>query len=223
VLPEFPPIMIHDHCKMRIRFFSGLLACVVLLSNTGFCDEKADTYYNQAIRLDRGTSLEQVFELYARSAELGHPVAQYNLAMMYANGEFVNVDYQQAVYWFRKSAQQDFSPAQYRLGELYYFNRGGLKGDLAKAVALFTKAAEQNDPEAQMNLAILYGTGEGVPLDTEKALFWLRRANKDGHESAHQYEQMLMASEDGKFSLQQQKNYWLEKAMQLKARQARHQ
>ena len=49
--------------------------------------------------------------------------------MMYANGEAVNVDYQQSVYWFRKSADQRFAPAQLRLGELHYFGMGGLPAD----------------------------------------------------------------------------------------------
>ena len=194
--------------------------CLIVFASAGFATEKADIYYNNAIKLHGAANLDRVFELYARSAELGHAIAQYNLAMMYSNGESVYVDYQQAVYWFRKSAKQEFAPAQYRLGELYYFEKGGLPRDLDKAVVLFEKSAQQDDPDAQMNLAMLCGTGEGVPLDADKALLWMHRAREGGLESAHDYHNMLLASEDGKFTAEQQHRYWIEKAAELGIREA---
>ena len=178
-------------------------------------------YYKSAIQLHGAANLDKVFELYARSAEMGHPVAQYNLAMMYSNGESVYVDYQQAVYWFKKSAQQAFAAAQYRLGEMYYFAKGGLPRDLEKAVVLFQKAAKQDDPDALMNLAMLSATGEGLPLDTDKALFRMKQAREGGNESAYHYYKMLMASEEGTFTVAQQKRYWIEKAAELGIREAR--
>ena len=161
-----------------------------------------------------------MFNLYARSAELGHTVAQYNLAMMYSNGESVYVDYQQAVYWFRKSASHNFPPAQYRLGEMYYFEKGGLPRDLDKAVALFTLASDLNDPDAQLNLAMLNATGEGLPLDTEKALFWMTQAYKGGNDTALEYKFMLLDSQDQRFTTDQQKRFWIEKAAELGIKEA---
>ncbi|MCP4048786.1 MAG: sel1 repeat family protein [Gammaproteobacteria bacterium] len=168
----------------------------------------------------RSANLEEIFELYARSAELGNAIAQYNLAMMYSNGESVYVDYQQAVYWFKKSAQQEFAPAQYRLGEMYYFEKGGLPRDLGMAVELFNVAAQQHDPDALMNLAMLAGTGEGVPQDTEKAFFWIKQARKSGNDSAADYQKMLATSVDGKFTEDQQTRFWIEKAADLGIREA---
>ena len=192
----------------------------MLFANAGFTTEKADFYYKSAIELLGTPNLEEVFELYARSAELGNAIAQYNLAMMYSNGESVYVDYQQAVYWFNKSAEQSFPPSQYRLGEMYYFEKGGLPRDLVKAVALFEKAAKQDDVDAQMNLAMLSGTGEGLPKDTEKAMAWMQQAYKGGLDSALDYQKMLMASEDGQFTADQQERYWIEKAADLGIREA---
>ena len=209
---------------MQKRYFITLIICLLFFVTTGFTAEKvnkkADLHYQNAIQLHGAEMLEEVFEQYARSAELGHAVAQYNLAMMYSNGESVYVDYQQAVYWFRKSAEQKFAPAQYRLGEMYYFEKGGLPGDLGKAIELFNHAANQGDPDAQMNLAMLYGTGEGLPSDTGKALFWFKQAGEGGHESAHGYYNMLIASTDGKFTRDQQERYWMEKAAELGIREA---
>ncbi|MCK5360938.1 MAG: sel1 repeat family protein [Gammaproteobacteria bacterium] len=192
----------------------------MVYANAGFTTDKADFYYKNALQLLGTANLEEEFEQYAKSAELGNAIAQYNLAMMYSNGESVYVDYQQAVYWFKKSANQEFAPAQYRLGEMYYFEKGGLPRDLEKAVALFRKAAKRHDADAQMNLAMLNGAGEGLPVDTEKALIWMKQAREGGHESAFDYQKMLMASENGQFSVDQQERYWIEKAAELGIREA---
>jgi TPR repeat protein len=194
-----------------------LLFCSIfsLYATAGIASELADIHYESAIRLERSADLHEVFEQYARAAELGHPIAQYNLAMMYSNGESVNVDYQQSVYWFNKSADQGFPPAQHRLGEMYYFGRGGVSRDISRAVSLFLLAAKQNDPDAQMNLAMLYGTGEGVPADTYEAFRWLEKANALGDESATAYQRMLSASDNGKFTVEQHNTFWAEKAEEL--------
>jgi len=205
---------------MRKRNLVVFSACFLLFANAGLTTDKADVYYKGAIRLHGAENLEKVFDLYARSAEWGHAISQYNLAMMYSNGESVNVDYQQAVYWFKKSAQQGFPPAQHRLGEMYYFEKGGLPRDLDMAVALFEKGAQRNDPDAQMNLAMLYGTGEGLSADPEKALFWIRRASEGGHQTAADYLEVLSASEDGRFTPGQQSGYWIKKAAELGIREA---
>ncbi len=222
VADEFTQI--RDDFKMNKTCLLIFSFCLIFFINTGFSSNKtkeiADDYYNSAIKLPGSAGLEEVFDLYARSAELGNAIAQYNLAMMYSNGESVYVDYQQAVYWFKKSAQQEFAPAQYRLGEMYYFEKGGLPRDLGKAVELFKKAAEQHDPDALMNLAMLFGTGEGVPHDTEKALFWINQAHKSGNESALEYQKILTTSVDGQFTEDQQTRFWIEKAAELGIREA---
>lgn len=205
---------------MLIRHFAILCLSCSLFSPAVFCKDKADAYYENAIRLHGAENLEKIFELYARSAELGNAIAQYNLAMMYSNGESVYVDYQQAVYWFNKSSGQGFPPAQYRLGEMYYFEKGGLPKDLNKAIVLFRKAADQDDTDAQMNLAMLYGTGEGLQADSGQALYWIEQAYQGGHASASAYKEMIKASADGLFTEEQQRRYWLEKAAELGMREA---
>lgn len=192
-----------------------LLSCSIPNASADMDSDKADEFYKTAIQLHGAANLEQVFALYARSAELGNAAAQYNIGMMYSNGESVWVDYQQAVYWFRKSAAQNFSPAQYRLGEMYLFEKGGLPKDLSKAVALFEQAAAQHDADAQMNLAMLNGTGEGMPLNTGKALYWIGRAAKVGSESAELYRNLLAESRDTGFSADQKHYYWIKKAAEL--------
>ena len=93
-----------------------LWLCVMFHAIPALADKKADKLYERAVRQHGTASMEQIFSLYARAAEAGHAAAQYNVAMMYSNGEAVNVDYQQAVIWFQKSSDQNFAPAKFRLG-----------------------------------------------------------------------------------------------------------
>ena len=53
---------------------------------------------------------------FAGAAEQGLAMAQYNLGVMYAKGEGVTQDNEQAVAWYRKAAEQGEAIAQNNLG-----------------------------------------------------------------------------------------------------------
>ena len=52
-------------------------------------------------------------------AEQGDANAQYNLGVMYRNGEGVPEDDRQAAFWYRKAAEQGDASAQNNLGLMY--------------------------------------------------------------------------------------------------------
>lgn len=188
-------------------------------------DREADRLYSEAVRLHTAGDLHARFARYARAAEAGHAVAQYNVAMMYANGEAVNVDYQQAVYWFRKSADQKFAPAMHRLGELHYFGMGGLSRDEVAAARLFEAAAQQGDADACMNLAMLEGAASDP--DARRVGELLDCADEGGNEWAAHYRVQFEVAPDGRFSTSdqgaywaRQQDYWVEMAAQFGVREA---
>lgn len=194
---------------MNTRIITGSVI-FLLLTAPALANKKADALYEEAVRLHGSVSIEEVFQAYTRAAELGHPVAQYNVAMMYANGESVNVDYQQALYWFQKSTNRNFPPAQYRLGEMYFFGMGGLDRDVKLAAKLFQTAAEAGDTDAQMNLAVMLGAGDVLPLDSERALALMEEAEAAGNPLAEDYRKLLQDSDSGLFSDEQSRDYWLQ-------------
>ena len=49
-------------------------------------------------------NLQQAFERFSRSAQLGFAQGQVNLAEMYLNGEYIDKDLNQAMYWFKQAA-----------------------------------------------------------------------------------------------------------------------
>jgi len=55
-------------------------------------------------------NLSQAFELFQQSAQLGFAKGQVNLAQMYLNGQHVEQDLQQTLYWLKQAALQSHKP-----------------------------------------------------------------------------------------------------------------
>ena len=87
-------------------------------------------------------------------AQTGVSLAQYDLGVCYAMGAPVALDYEKAVSWFRKAAEQGHPGAQYLLG-VCYENALGTERDVKQAEYWYGKAADQNYPDAQKALKSL--------------------------------------------------------------------
>ena len=74
--------------------------------------------------------------------------AQYNLGFMYEQGRGVPQDYNQAVDWYRKAAEQNEAAAQYSLG-LMYDQGTGVPRNLSEANRWYNLAAKNGDPDAR--------------------------------------------------------------------------
>ena len=94
-----------------------------------------------------------------------------------------NSDYINAVYWYRKAAEQGHAGAQCNLG-VCYANGQGVNKSMYEAVKWFRKAAEQGDALAQNNLGICYEKGQGVNKSMNEAVNWYRKAAEQGHAGA---------------------------------------
>jgi len=116
-------------------------------------------------------------------AEKGDAKAQAFLALVIERGHCgATVDYEAAVQWAQKSADQKCPLGLYSLGRLYVKGRG-VMGDLDKAKSLFEAAlsglkaaAEKGDPVAQNNLGVMYAEGFGVTQDKAAAFEWFIKA-----------------------------------------------
>ena len=116
-------------------------------------------------------SLELSLDELKQKAEQGDADAQYNLGLMYYNGEGVPQDDTEAVRWWRAAAEQGFANAQSNLGVMYE-NGEGVPEDDEEAVRWFRAAAEQGLAEAQFNVGLMYANGRGVTQDDEEAYKW---------------------------------------------------
>jgi len=84
-------------------------------------------------------------------------------------------EYENAVRYFRKAAEQGDAPAQNNLG-VCYENGKGVEKDVYEAVKWYRKAAEQRYVLAQYNLGVCYANGAGVEKDMDEAVKWIRKA-----------------------------------------------
>lgn len=88
------------------------------------------------------------------SAEQGDLEAQYNLGLMYANGEGVAENNAEAAKWFRKAAEQGDVTAQYELGVMYA-NAEGVVQDYVTTHMWWVQARAQGHEGATGNLDFL--------------------------------------------------------------------
>ena len=84
-------------------------------------------------------------------AEQRNANAQFNLGVMYEDGEGVEQDYMQAVKWWKLGADQGDAGAQNNLG-IMCENGLGVEQDYKEAVKWYRKAAAQGNKQAQKEL-----------------------------------------------------------------------
>ncbi len=113
-------------------------------------------------------------------AEQRHSDAQYNLGLMYANGQGVPKNYKTAVKWYKLAAEQGNAFAQYNLGVMYA-NGQGVPQDYKTAVKWYKLAAEQGDADAQFGLGLMYALGRGVLKGYIYAHMWGSIAATNGN------------------------------------------
>ena len=73
-------------------------------------------------------------------------MAQFNLGLMYANGEGVAKDYAKAFKWYRRSAEQGNAKAQGNLGSMYANGEGVPKDTIEGLAWSNIAAASGNEP-----------------------------------------------------------------------------
>ncbi|MDI9347920.1 MAG: tetratricopeptide repeat protein [Methylacidiphilales bacterium] len=116
---------------------------------------------------------ERAKEWLERASTLGSAIAEYNLGVLYQNGQS-NVlgksEYDQAFKWYKKSSDKSFVLAYVALAKCYYFGFGVAK-DIHQAFNWFLKAAENGDEESMPIVAYLYSRNYSSKLP--RPLAWL--------------------------------------------------
>ncbi len=119
-------------------------------------------------------------------AEQGLAEAQYNMGLMYDEGQGVSQDYKEAFKWYILSAEQGDVKAQYNLGVMHY-NGKGVVQDYSEALKWWRLAAEQDRAEAQFNLGVMYHKGEGVTKNNLISHMWHSFAVLNGLKKSEEY------------------------------------
>ena len=157
--------LMRDARLLALRFPLSLVLWIICFAGPAWGDYQAgmDAYQ----RGDYATALREWQPL----AEQGQAVAQYQLGLLYANGQGLTKDDAKARQWYEKAAVQGHTEAQVNLGVLLMYARGGQQ-DYKMAVYYLRLAANQGNDLAQRKLGQMYERGEGVQQDYVKAYMW---------------------------------------------------
>jgi uncharacterized protein len=114
-----------------------------------------------------------------RSAKLGFPHAQFELAMRLRKGEHMSPDPQAATRWLLEAA--DSGIAQYELAAAWALEAGeGTPSDPRTAFRLMRRAASGGLVIAQRELVRFYVHGIGTRPNITEAILWARKAAAQG-------------------------------------------
>lgn len=113
---------------------------------------------------------DEAFMQYAFMAELGMEIAQSNAAYLLENHPVLvfrdrNEELIRAFYYWKRAAAQDYSAAQVKLGDYYYYGLG-TDVDFETAASLYRKASDQQyNAQAMFNLGYMHEKGLGMKKD----------------------------------------------------------
>lgn len=167
------------HNIWRHAFFYSLILLLTLphhvYGSSSYEDRKSGNY-------------QSALKKFEAKAMDGDVYSIYMLGRMYREGQGVEKNYQQAVYWFVKAADKADLSSEYSLGIIYEKGGYGVERDYAKAVKWFQKVAtkrhlaEQSSIKiyAMRRLGIYHETGTGVKQDYKQAVKWFTYAAQQG-------------------------------------------
>lgn len=111
-------------------------------------------------------------ELITKAADLGDAESQYNLGLLYMDGELVPKDVKKAAQLWKKAADLGHAMVQFNLG-LMYHSGDGVEKSYKQALKYWKMASKQGDVRASENIAVMYEEGQGSRVNTTKAAqFW---------------------------------------------------
>lgn len=130
--------------------------------------EKAQEYLT-------ANNFDAAFLTYLTLAEQGYETAQFNVAYLLDLHRITAAQSHLpiAVHFYRRAASLGNVVARLKLGDYYYFGRGGLKEQPDLAMEHYRLAAARHSSQAMYNLGTMYETGVGVAAqDYQLAKRW---------------------------------------------------
>lgn len=106
-----------------------------------------------------GSLVAQDINAIRQKAQAGDAEAEYQLARAYYSGKGTAFDPKQGLQWLRKSADQNYAPAEFALGVIFQLGDQSVSKNPHEAATWFRKAAQQNNTDAQTRLATMLSQG----------------------------------------------------------------
>ncbi|MEJ2795706.1 tetratricopeptide repeat protein [Iodobacter sp. LRB] len=155
---------------------------ILIVFLSGFIST-ANAGFDEGLMAHEAGNYKQAFESFMPLAKQGDAQAQFNIGVMYDEGQGVRQDNTQANVWYRKAAEQGHVVGQRIMGFQYFHGRG-VPRDYVQAFSWYRKAAEQGDASAQGSIGLMYEVGLGVTKDDILSVKWLRMGAERGEHFA---------------------------------------
>lgn len=166
----------------------------------------AELYDHRMAEAERPTSLDpdvmsrnsarEAFELWKESARKENAQGQFRYAIYYLLGQFVNQDFDEAVRWLQRAAEQGHKDAIWILGKCYFYGLG-VAEDKKQAFQFYKNAAAYGSTGAARDAANCLMEGIGTERDVKEAYFYLQRAAQLGDPLAIQLMNTVSLHDDG--------------------------
>ena len=168
--------------KSKIALCRYWIRTKQLLTRGGKFKDISNGYLEKGNDFMRLQDYAEAMHWYRKAAEQGNAIAQFNLGVMYSNGEGVRQDQTEAAKWYRLAAAQGNVSALCNLGVMY--DGMDVGQDQTEAAKWYRLAAEQGNATAQFNLGLKYELGEGIPKNYTESVKWYRLAAEQGNAQA---------------------------------------
>lgn len=183
---------------MRVKSLVTKNAIAVLLGITSIAATATPTTsLQQGLKAYNDHRYEEAIRTFRALASEGNTAAQRRLGTMYAKGEGVAKNQDEAIEWYRKAAERGDGEAAFLLGKQLFEKAFVALGNVpmnkyatmmamkSKEIAKWYKvAASQGHQEAMYELAENYATGLLSERSPQKAAYWYTEAAEAGHPSA---------------------------------------
>lgn len=136
--------------------------------------------------LDHPPDLDKAFRQYKLSADMGNPVAQYNVGLCLELGMGIDIDIVCAMEYYRSAADKGYPDAQYSMGVCLETasaagSAGRTEADMLEAFKYYSLAAEKGHPIAQHAVGVCLECGDGVEKNAEQAAAAFLLAAEEGY------------------------------------------
>ncbi len=123
---------------------------------------------------------QEIFPVWLSKAKSGDPKYQFYVAKAYSLGNGVEVDQNEALFWYKKSSDNDYPAAKNNLALMYEYGQA-VEQDPNQAFRLVCDAAIQGVLISQYNMGRYYQYGTIGNPNGELALTWYEKAIENGN------------------------------------------
>ena len=117
---------------------------------------------------------EKAITYYQKAGELGAPVSQNEVGINCGR----HGDFEQALFWFLKAAEQDYAPAMTNIARIYIDGFGTVKKNITLAIKYLQKAIALDDNEAMNIMGCIFLDGNGIEKNSKEAIKLFKKSSK---------------------------------------------